>query len=350
MGSATADGLNLLQNLNRTGAEGDLDVDIAQDPVFDIDDIGDPIELPDGKRIYPPHFCGKPVHEIVCDLLDMQHPANSRFVALTGPPGTGKTQIARAVALTLWQRRGFSVIQRDGQPFYGLVEMSPGPSSDEHFFRYDYLPTADGGTTLVQSAFVDAMENGWTVVLDEPNIARDVALLSINATLDGRLSLYLPALNKTVVAVPGFSVILSYNPGLVGSTDIPQAWRSRFPATFDVRSNWGALLALGAPPALVAAARELDDKRVAGDSGLLWTPQFREIQGLVDMMGRCGERIGLALFISNIVERLDAGEVHAEELDAVVAMLDAAGYGGLKVLETSAFPNHAGYLKAVTSG
>ena len=81
MGSATADGLNLLQNLNRTGAEGDLDVDIAQDPVFDIDDIGDPIELPDGKRIYPPHFCGKPVHEIVCDLLDMQHPANSRFVA-----------------------------------------------------------------------------------------------------------------------------------------------------------------------------------------------------------------------------------------------------------------------------
>ena len=144
---------------------------------------------------------------------------------------------------------------------------------------------------------------------------------------------------------------MSYNPGLISSsTDIPQAWRSRFPATFDVRSNWGALLALGAPPPLVAAARDLDDKRVAGDGGLLWTPQFREIQGLVDMMGRCGERIGLALFISNIVERLDAGEVHAEELDAVVAMLDAAGYRGLKVLENSVFPNHAGYLKAVTSG
>ena len=76
------------------------------------------------------------------------------------------------------------------------------------------------------------------VMIDEVNTARDVALLSINATLDGRLSLYLAATGETVVAQPGFAVLLAYNPGLVGATDIPDAWHSRFPATLEVTSNW----------------------------------------------------------------------------------------------------------------
>ena len=94
---------------------------------------------------------------------------------------------------------------------------------------------------LVDSAFVQAMREGWVVMIDEVNTARDVALLSINATLDGRLSLYLAATGETVVARPGFAVLLAYNPGLVGATDIPDAWHSRFPATLEVTSNWAAL-------------------------------------------------------------------------------------------------------------
>ena len=98
------------------------------------------------------------------------------------------------------------------------------------------------------------MRDGWVVMIDEVNTARDVALLSINATLDGRLTLYLPATGETVVAKPGFAVCLAYNPGLVGATDIPAAWHSRFPATLEVTSNWAALAKLGAPRELVKAA------------------------------------------------------------------------------------------------
>jgi midasin (ATPase involved in ribosome maturation) len=79
---------------------------------------------------------------------------------------------------------------------------------------------------LVDSAFVQAMSQGWVVMIDEVNTARDVALLSINATLDGRLTLYLAATWETVVAKPGFAVLLAYHPGLVGATDIPDAWHS----------------------------------------------------------------------------------------------------------------------------
>ena len=47
-------------------------------------------------------------------------------------------------------------------------------------------------------------------------------LLSINGCLDGRLALYLPATAETVIAQPGFGVILAYNPGLVGAARHPR--------------------------------------------------------------------------------------------------------------------------------
>ena len=86
---------------------------------------------------------------------------------------------------------------------------------------------------LVDSAFVEAMRNGWLVMIDEVNTARDACLLSINATLDGRLALYLPATAETVIAQPGFGVLLAYNPGWSapatsqtrGARGSPRRWR-----------------------------------------------------------------------------------------------------------------------------
>ena len=66
----------------------------------------------------------------------------STFLRLIGPPGAGKSQIARAIAYRLWTGRGREVADRHGAPFYGFVELQPGPSSDEFFFRYDYVPVA----------------------------------------------------------------------------------------------------------------------------------------------------------------------------------------------------------------
>jgi MoxR-like ATPase len=212
-----------LSQIDGVASEGDLVPDPAAS--LGLDEAGEPILLPDGKRIYPPSLHGSPVDELAVALLDTQDPAASTFLRLIGPPGAGKSQIARAIAYRLWTGRGNEVIDRHGVPFHGFVELQPGPSSDEYFFRYDYVPVAGAGgqVALVDSAFVQAMREGWVVMIDEVNTARDVALLSINATLDGRLSLYLAATGETVVAKPGFAVLLAYNPGLVGATDIPDA-------------------------------------------------------------------------------------------------------------------------------
>jgi hypothetical protein len=91
---------------------------------------------------------------------------------------------------------------------------------------------------------------------------------------------------------------------LVGATDIPDAWHSRFPATVEVTSNWPALAELGAPRRLVTEAMALDRQRIAGEDGLAWTPQFRDIEALTRMIDRVGERAALAPFISNLSEQV----------------------------------------------
>ena len=93
----------------------------------------------------------------------------------------------------------------------------------------------------------------------------------------------------------------------------------------------------------------LDRQRIAGEDGLGWTPQFRDIESLWRMTERVGERAALAFFASNLYEQVSAGKVQEAEAAAACRMLDQAGFGRYRVAASSGLPNLHGYPRAVTS-
>ena len=155
----------------------------------------------------------------------MQDPSRSRFLRLVGPPGTGKSQIARAIAYRLWTRRGRAVETRHGEPFYGYVEMSGGPSSDEFTFSYEYVP--DSRAPRRRAAHPRRVRRGDAARLGgddrrgqhdprrraaRPQRARSTA--GCRCTCPPRAAPSSPA--------PGFAVLIAYNPGLVGASRHPR--------------------------------------------------------------------------------------------------------------------------------
>ena len=93
-----------LSTIDQIASEGDLAPDRPGD-TLELVSLTDPIVLPDGKRIYPPRLHGEPIDELACSLIDVAEPAESTFLRLIGPPGSGKSQLARCVAYRLWRNR-----------------------------------------------------------------------------------------------------------------------------------------------------------------------------------------------------------------------------------------------------
>ena len=203
----------------------------------------------------------------------MDDPAQSSFLRLIGPPGAGKSQIARAIAYRLWTEprpRGRATAAAPVLRLRGdAAAARPRTSSSSATSSPGRRRRRQVRARRLRVRAGDARGMGGDDRRGQHRPRRRAAL--INATLDGRLALYLPATGETVIAQPGFAVLLAYNPGLVGATDIPDAWHSRFPATLEVTSNWaGAGRARRAEPLVtrgVRAGPPADRRRGRPDAG-----------------------------------------------------------------------------------
>ena len=80
-----------LRQIDDVAGDGDLAPSPpAALPAIDPDDAGEPIELPDGRTFFVPLLHGRRVDELACALLDLERPAASKFLRLTGPPAPAR--------------------------------------------------------------------------------------------------------------------------------------------------------------------------------------------------------------------------------------------------------------------
>ena len=166
-----------LSQIDRVAAEGDL-VPEAAAPL-ELEMASEPIVLPDGKRIYPPCLHGQPIDELALALLDMNDPAAVELPAADRPARRRQEPDRPRDRLPPVDRprpRG----RRPARRSVLRVRRAPaGPVVGRVLLPLRLRPVAGGGgqVALVDSAFVQAMREGWVVMIDEVNTARDVALL-----------------------------------------------------------------------------------------------------------------------------------------------------------------------------
>jgi MoxR-like ATPase len=98
----------------------------------------------------------------------------------------------------------------------------------------------------------------------------------------------------TVKAAPGFFVVGATNPNAPG-VRLSEALLSRFALHIEVTTDYDLAVELGVPSQLVAAARNLETKRINNECE--WSPQLRELLATA----KVSERFGPDMALRNLV-------------------------------------------------
>ena len=127
----------------------------------------------------------------------------------------GKTSIVEALA----RRTGHSLVRVNLSDQTDLADL----------FGAD-LPAAGGGFAWRDGVLLAAVKAGAWVLLDELNLAPQPVLEGLNALLDHRRSVFVPALGLTVSAPPSFRCFAAQNPLAQGGgrKGLPASFLNRF--------------------------------------------------------------------------------------------------------------------------
>lgn len=92
------------------------------------------------------------------------------------------------------------------------------------------LPTEDGSFTFKEGAFLNALQNGHWILLDELNLAPQPVLEGLNACLDHRGEVYIPELGKTFKVKQQTRLFACQNPLKQGGArrGLPVSFLNRF--------------------------------------------------------------------------------------------------------------------------
>lgn len=141
-----------------------------------------------------------------------------KAILLEGSPGVGKTSLVSALATTAG---------------YHLQRINLSDQTDLIDLFGSDLPVEGGAAGEFQwrdAAFLDAMQKGDWVLLDEMNLASQTVLEGLNAVLDHRGTVYIPELGRSFDRHPEFRVFAAQNPLTQGGgrKGLPKSFLNRF--------------------------------------------------------------------------------------------------------------------------
>ncbi|KAI8600925.1 P-loop containing nucleoside triphosphate hydrolase protein [Dissophora ornata] len=188
-------------------------------------------ETSDGKEMIQfGHFwlqCGThPIQEdtqyILTDSVNVKLNNLSRVVMtrrfpilIQGPTSAGKTSIIEYLA------------NRLGHKF---VRINNHEHTDLQEYIGTYISNSDGQLVFQEGVLVEALKNGYWIVLDELNLAPSDVLEALNRLLDDNRELVIPETGEVVKPHPDFMLFATQNPAgfYGGRKQLSRAFRNRF--------------------------------------------------------------------------------------------------------------------------
>ncbi|EFC46939.1 midasin [Naegleria gruberi] len=140
---------------------------------------------------------------------------NKYPVLLQGPTSAGKTSMVQYLA------------KMTGHKF---VRINNHESTDLQEYFGSYITNSQGKLVFQEGILVEAVRNGYWLVLDELNLAPSDILEALNRLLDDNRELFIPETQETVKPHPHFQLFATQNPpGLYGGRKVlSRAFRNRF--------------------------------------------------------------------------------------------------------------------------
>ena len=139
-------------------------------------------------------------------------------IILEGPTSAGKTSTVQYLANITHNKviRINNHLHTDIQEYLG----SYVPSTSEH----------EGKLVFQEGVLVEAVRNGYWVILDELNLAPSEVLEALNRLLDDNRELHLVETQQTIRAHPNFRIFATQNPteGYGGRKELSEAFKNRF--------------------------------------------------------------------------------------------------------------------------
>lgn len=136
-------------------------------------------------------------------------------VLLQGPTSAGKTSMIEYLAKV------------SGNKF---VRINNHEHTDLQEYLGSYVSSEDGSLYYQEGVLVEALRNGYWIVLDELNLAPSDVLEALNRLLDDNRELFIPETQEVVHPHPNFMLFATQNPaGLYGGRKVlSRAFRNRF--------------------------------------------------------------------------------------------------------------------------